>query len=81
MIADAPQGLWALVVQTEQRGGLQLHRLFPARGNRNNELTSVAGALRRKGVSTEVIVETLLLLNESFAEPLDPREVNGSIGM
>jgi putative DNA primase/helicase len=46
-----------------------------APGQRNVQLTSLAGSLRRKGMSVEVIFETLMVVNSSSNNPLHEMEV------
>jgi putative DNA primase/helicase len=44
-------------------------------GHRNNSLASLAGAMRRKGMSEPAINAALQLENERCEKPLDPQEV------
>ncbi|MDF2797557.1 MAG: hypothetical protein K0R85_301 [Devosia sp.] len=48
---------------------------LPVVGQRNDFLASIAGSLRRRGLEEDLLVEALLGINSSIAEPLDREEV------
>ena len=72
--AEAPAWLINLMVGKKS---VQLSSVKPVpEGNRNNHLTSLAGTLRRKGMSEEGIIAALLAENRTNCEPpLEEKEV------
>jgi len=48
---------------------------FLSTGSRNNDLTSFAGTMRRKGMEQEQIEISLLSINQTLSEPLPEQEV------
>jgi len=69
-LADAPD--WLLRLAQEPGGNGHRNEPIPERiteGERNTVLTSLAGSLRRRGLSPEVILATLLSINESQCAP------------
>jgi len=60
--------------QAKQRGENPSSN-FLSTGSRNNDLTSLAGAMRRKGMEQEQIEASLLAVNQTMADPLPDHEV------
>src|SRR5438093_6741807 len=61
-----------------------LAELCITEGQRNNELTRIAGILRRQGVSEEALVESLTAINKCHCEPAledeEVRRIAASVG-
>ncbi len=78
-VADAPAWLIDVLrrdesvpVSKQQRNNASS---FLSEGSRNNSLTSIAGAMRRKGMEQDEIEDYLLAMNAALPEPLPESEV------
>src|SRR5262249_8032419 len=78
-LVKIPEWLLARLTQSPAEGGAKNRRSLSAKicqGSRNATLTSLAGAMRRRGMSEAAIVAALCAENEERCEPsLDIEEV------
>ncbi|MBV1911308.1 MAG: bifunctional DNA primase/polymerase, partial [Kangiellaceae bacterium] len=75
-VADAPPWLIGVLKRDSSASKKNTEASsFLAEGSRNTSLTSIAGAMRRKGMEQEEIEECLLAVNVTLSEPLPEGEV------
>jgi len=77
-VADAPD--WLVRVLTRGNTNDKSSKTasssgFLATGSRNNDLTSLAGSMRRKGMEQDAIETSLLAINPTLDQPLPEHEV------
>ncbi|MDR3587511.1 MAG: phage/plasmid primase, P4 family [Desulfosporosinus sp.] len=78
-LANCPEWLLLLMTETNTKGNGEVPQNNTGKsineGARNSTLTSLAGTMRRRGMSYEAIFAALLEENKKYLPPLDEKEV------